>query len=357
MADPTVAVLMPFRNAAAFIEEAVRSVLAQTWRDFELIAVDDGSTDDSLSIVTALADQDRRVRVLANTGEGIADALETARGRTKAPFLARMDADDIAAPDRLERQMRFLEEHPEVVAVGGDVVLIDADGNVARRMDYPKGDEACRRFLTRGSPLCHPAVTLRAEAVARVGGYRAAFEPAEDYDLWLRLTQIGAIDNLDTVVLAYRRHPESTTARRGVDQSVAAARAYLSRLHAELGAALSAVPQVEKAADWAAFEAGLPEDVQAIARRTFLRATALNGTAANPDCTEMLLDSIAALPDEARGAQAREDIGYWLCRAGWQLARRRPVAALRIAWCLLQHFPGPAFRAVRAALARKYARP
>lgn len=170
---------------------------AQTLDDFELLAVDDGSSDDTADRLRALARADERVRVLQTGGVGIVGALELARAEARARYLARMDADDLSEPDRLGISVAALEEEPSLAGVGTQVALFRDDRPVSPNLALYAAwlnsmTDAARlrreRFIE--SPLCHPSVTLRAAAVARVGGWRAGDFP-EDYDLWLALLAAG----------------------------------------------------------------------------------------------------------------------------------------------------------------------
>ncbi len=194
--SPVVSVVMPARNAAATVAEAVASIRAQTLRAWELIAVDDGSLDATAAEIVRAAEGDPRVHVRTQAHGGIVAALNAGLARARAPFVARMDADDVAFPARLERQVAFLEAHPEVglvscrVAFGGDPV---AARGYAVHVDWINSlvdpDEIARsRFIE--SPVAHPSVLFRRELLERHGGYREEGGP-EDYDLWLRWMESG----------------------------------------------------------------------------------------------------------------------------------------------------------------------
>jgi glycosyltransferase involved in cell wall biosynthesis len=207
---PTVSVLMPVYNAEPYLAEAVESILGQTFADFELLIVNDGSTDRSVAILERYAARDGRIRLTSRPNTGYAAALNELLHLADAEFVARMDADDVALPQRLARQVDFLRTHPEVVCVGTAVRLIDAAGrflgDAHPGMDH---EEIQRRALAGDCPLNHPSTMMRRAAVQAVGGYHLEFQPAEDLDLWLRLAEVGQLTNLPEVLMKYRQHARS----------------------------------------------------------------------------------------------------------------------------------------------------
>jgi glycosyltransferase involved in cell wall biosynthesis len=208
-----VSVLLPVRDEEAFLAEALASLSAQTLEEWEAIVVDDGSRDASAAVAEAHARRDRRLRVVRQPRLGLVAALERARAEARAPLLARMDGDDLAAPDRLERQVEALEGE-RLDAVGGRVSYFpdEAVRDGARRYEAWLNGlttvEAARRDVFVECPLPHPALLARADAVAGAGGYRDTGWP-EDYDLVLRLwARGGRFRNVDRPVLRWREHPE-----------------------------------------------------------------------------------------------------------------------------------------------------
>ena len=214
MPAPCVSVLLPVYNAATYLATAVRSVLEQTLGDFELIAIDDGSADDSLSILRDFAAADARVRVISRPNTGYTVALNEAIGLARAPLLARMDADDISLPDRFAKQVGYLDGHQKVAAVGAAAEFLTEAGPTGTVLRHPAEPRHVRKALRKHSALVHPAVMMRRSAVEAVGGYRPVFEPAEDYDLWLRLSERFDLANLPEVLLHYRVHDAQVSARQ-----------------------------------------------------------------------------------------------------------------------------------------------
>ncbi len=204
---PEMAVLMPVHNAGRFLAEAVASLQRQSFQDFILFACDDGSTDGSWEMLQEMARSDHRIRLLRNPRNlGVTATLnrlwqEAGEG---FPFYARMDADDVALPDRLETQKKYLMEHPEIHAVGCFLEVIDEEGRSFGCRRYPETAAEVHRALLLGSPLPHPALLLRSELYRKMEGYRPV-RGAEDYDLWLRAAAAGfRFANVPRVLLRYR---------------------------------------------------------------------------------------------------------------------------------------------------------
>lgn len=197
-------VLLPVKNAAPTIGEAIDSVLGQTLRDLRLLVIDDGSSDATPDIVKAYAEKDARVELMGSTGQGIVDALNSGLDRATAPFVARMDGDDICAPTRLERQLAFMEAHRDVAAVGSRIACF---GSKTGSPPMVLSAAGCRAALCLYTPICHPTVLMRRDALSKLGTvYTKEFPHAEDYDLFTRLVAVGDICNLDEPLLNYRLH-------------------------------------------------------------------------------------------------------------------------------------------------------
>jgi GT2 family glycosyltransferase len=216
-----VSVVLPVYNGERFLTDAVDSILAQTFRDFELIGIDDGSLDGSGEILDRFALADSRVRALRQANAGIIAALTRGLALARGEFIARMDADDVAHPERLARQAAFLDAHPDIAVVGCAVTLIDERGKRIRDVEYPRTPEAVAEFLEIGAPLAHPAVMMRRDAVLAVGGYREAYRHAEDYDLWLRMAERYRMANLPDRLLLYRQHEAKHSFTYAVEQRFA----------------------------------------------------------------------------------------------------------------------------------------
>jgi len=214
---PLVSVLMPCYNAADTLQEALLSLQCQSLSDFEVIAVDDGSSDSTSVILQEWASRDPRFRVITLSHQGIIPALNAGLRACQAPYIARMDADDRSHPERLSKQLQFLEEHPQVGVLGclvagfpkdqvrqGFQVYIDWQNSLVTDADI-------RREIFVESPLVHPSVMLRRELLHQVGGYQEHGWP-EDYDLWMRLYLAGAVfAKVPSLLLEWREYPGRLT--------------------------------------------------------------------------------------------------------------------------------------------------
>jgi hypothetical protein len=199
---------MAVYNGERYLHSAIDSVLGQTRGDFELLIVDDGSTDATPKILSGYAREDERLTIRRVAHAGRSAALNFGIRTARAELIARLDADDRALPERLDRQLAFLEANAEIALLGGAALLIDERGQVFRRVKLPRSHDEIVEALERYSAFIHSNVVFRREAVEAVGGYRPAFEPSEDYDLWLRLTERHPTANLAEFVGEYRYYPD-----------------------------------------------------------------------------------------------------------------------------------------------------
>lgn len=212
---PTISVLMSVHNGQDFLREAIDSILAQTYHDFEFIVVDDASTDQSLKILRSYSDERLCIFPLEKN-VGLVDALNLALNHAQGEFVARMDADDISHPDRFTLQLQRFEENQKLVLLGCAYTYIDSDGkkNVVAHPP-PIGGSLQTVLIESGNPFCHPTVMMRTRDVKSIGGYRKIVNKfAQDYDLFLRLAEKGEVDNLQLPLLRYRIHPGQITVRK-----------------------------------------------------------------------------------------------------------------------------------------------
>ncbi len=205
---PKVSVIIPSYNGEQFIAEAVSSILGQTWRDLELIVVDDGSTDGTRAILRELAAGDGRMRVIEKPNEGLIATLNLAIAEVRGVYVARLDHDDVARPNRIERQAGFLDEHPEYVAVGCLMQNMRADGSYVGtvRIRHEKLVHRPDAFPPAQTWLYGPSPMVRTKMLREAGGYRPQFLAAEDRDLCWRLGALGPVERLPEVLVDYRYH-------------------------------------------------------------------------------------------------------------------------------------------------------
>jgi glycosyltransferase involved in cell wall biosynthesis len=206
MSTPIASVLIPVYNAEEYLGEAIESALGQTRRDIEVVAIDDGSTDSSRDILRCYAKQDSRLKMFENAHNGLVDTLNCGLVLAQGKYICRLDADDIAEPSRIEMQVRFLEKHADYALVGGNVTAIAPDGSLIGKFQLPTCHDVIVSNLQVANCFFHSAVTFRKESILEAGGYDPFFFPAEDYELWVRLSTKCRLANIPAVVCRYRVH-------------------------------------------------------------------------------------------------------------------------------------------------------
>jgi glycosyltransferase involved in cell wall biosynthesis len=206
-AEPRVTVMMPVHNAQAYLREALDSVLAQTYSHWELVAVDDGSSDESRSLLEEYAAREPRIRVFHQPERlGIVAARNRAleNAHPASEYLAVLDADDVALPDRLAAQVAFLDSHTDHALIGGQTLIIDEHSEPRGLRRYPLEYAEICRVITRYNPFAQSAVMLRRSHQRLIGNYDPAYPRCQDYDLWLRIAARHPVANLDCPVIRYR---------------------------------------------------------------------------------------------------------------------------------------------------------
>ncbi len=201
------AVIMPVYNAEQFLKECVDAILNQTYTDFQLLACNDGSKDSSLAILEEYAARDSRVTVLCNPENlGIVGTRNHLLSKlpADAEFVAMIDADDVCYPDRFERQIAFLQEHPEIGGVGSSLDIIDENSQITGFRAYPVEPEQIRKKLLQTNVLAQPAMMVRRELLEKTGEYSKECPVAQDYEYWLRAIENFDFANLQKPVLRYR---------------------------------------------------------------------------------------------------------------------------------------------------------
>ena len=233
MSHPKVSVVIPLYNAEKYVRSAVESILNQTFTDFELIIINDAATDSSRKIVGEI--KDSRIKIVDHIkNQGLVQSLNHGFSLTTGQYIARMDHDDISRPDRLEKQVRFLDEHPNISMVGTWFKYIDKDTVIKS----PPSSDEIRYFSLYNSPFGHPTVMIRKSSLPFTSGpYDSDYYMAEDYELWCRLIDSGETANIPEVLLDYRIHPQQLSAQSTVQKKVAD-RVRLRQMHKMTGFSL-----------------------------------------------------------------------------------------------------------------------
>jgi glycosyltransferase involved in cell wall biosynthesis len=215
--EPPVSVLIPFRNAASTLMEALQSIQSQSFTQFEVVAIDDGSEDRSPQILQEVAERDGRMRLVQPGRIGLVAALNLGLSLCRAPFVARMDADDIMHPQRLQLQYEFMLANPDVSLVATMVEMFPPERVTEGYREYLRWQDSCltpqeiRAEIYVEAPFVHPTVMFRKDRVVQIGGYRDGPFP-EDYELWLRMCQAGCkMAKIPKRLLLWRDHPERLT--------------------------------------------------------------------------------------------------------------------------------------------------
>ena len=212
-------VVLAVYNGERYLEASLQSVRDQSFRDFELIVVDDGSTDGTPAILSALQRSEPRAVVVRQENRGLTESLNKGMTLARGAYIARQDADDLSLPGRFERQVAFLDDRPHVAAVGTGTDVIDRSGRVVGALCVARSAPAVKRGLLalRGTPV-HGSMMMRRSALEATGGYREGFPVGQDYDLWLRLSSRFEIDNLSDVLYQWRLDRDGVYATRRATQ-------------------------------------------------------------------------------------------------------------------------------------------
>ncbi len=214
MSEPLITVLMATYNVEKYVAEAVESVLSQTFPDFELLVVEDGSRDTTPEILRRYSDE--RIRILHTENRGLTSALNTGLEAARGKFIARMDSDDACYPSRLEDELKAIDASEDTALVGSWYDIIDEDGTLLATQTPPTSEAELQAiFLKLENPFCHGSVMFRKAAVEAVGDYRPQFKASQDYDLWLRLSECYSMSVVPKTLYRWRlrRSGVATSAR------------------------------------------------------------------------------------------------------------------------------------------------
>ncbi len=208
---PQISVIMSVYNGSRYLNESIASILSQTFTDWEFIIINDGSTDNSESIVQGWQNRDERIKLISRGHKGLTISLNEGLSYAQGEYIARMDADDIALPDRFAKQVAFLDENPDHVAVGCRMLVIDPEGmpifTCSRLTTHEEIDAAY--MAGQAGIIGHPAVMIRRRVIESIGGYREQFTYAQDRDLFLRLAEVGKLANLPDTLMKFRLNAKS----------------------------------------------------------------------------------------------------------------------------------------------------
>lgn len=207
---------MPIFNGANYLETALQSLERQTYKSFEVIAVDDCSTDATNNILQNWKNQ-LPINIIQGPGAGIGAALQSGFAKCQGEFIARFDADDICLPNRLQHQVEKLEKNQHLGLIGSSVDCIDKNGSFLFKRNFPLSGNAIKKTLFFRNPFCHGSIMARKKCLQAVGGWSPCKEIVEDYELWFRFLKRFQCANEDVVTLKYRVHPDSDSVSKRVE--------------------------------------------------------------------------------------------------------------------------------------------
>lgn len=220
MSETKVSITIVTFNRANFIKEAIDSVLNQSFSDWELIIVDDASTDNTKELVGAYLLKDKRIKYYEQDSHiGIAPARNLALKLSAGKYIAVLDSDDVwTDKNKLQKQVEFLDNNPDFCLVGCAIKVINEKGELLKKYCNPEKDEEIRENILIKNPFAHSSVVYRKNIIEKIGDYDETLKIGEDYDMWLRMGQVGKIANLNDVYIFYRKHTENISV---LDRSVA----------------------------------------------------------------------------------------------------------------------------------------
>ncbi len=232
---PVVSVLMPVYNGERYLKEAIESILNQTFRDFEFIIIDGGSTDGSPAMLASYQQKNDRIHVYYQENQRLAASLNMGCQLARGKYIARMDADDVSLPERLAKQVNYLEANPDIGVVGTWVQVIAENGKPSSIWRLPTAPFMIRWSLSFGNIIVHSSVMMRRDVIAQLGFYRMEALQAEDYDLWARASLATRVANMPEVLIRYRLWEGGATSRRPKENEQYAARVSHSMIARLLG--------------------------------------------------------------------------------------------------------------------------
>ena len=201
---PLISIIMPVYNAADYLKAAIQSILSQTYSHWELIIIDDASTDSTPKILKSFS-RNSKIKIFKNSRNlGVAASLNRALSLSRGQYIARMDADDISHPNRLQKQLKFLQSHPKIVACGVQAEIINGQNQAVGTRSFPQGSQSCHDYLMLTSPILHPTLLAKADIYKKIG-YTAKYKTAEDWELYFKFLNFGHLNNLPETLYSYRQ--------------------------------------------------------------------------------------------------------------------------------------------------------
>lgn len=214
-----VSVVMAVFNGQKYIEESVKSIIGQSFRDFEFIIVDDGSVDKTRKILENLSKKDSRIKIISNSVNiGLAKSLNKAIKISQGEYIARQDADDISLPERIEKQVVFLKNHPEIKVLGTFGYATNKDGKILRKEILPVSSQEIKKHLIKANPFIHTSVMIRKETIDKAQGYNENFDVIQDYELWFRILRNEQGENLPIFLVKRRYQPDMVSLKKNRKQ-------------------------------------------------------------------------------------------------------------------------------------------
>jgi len=336
-ARPALSVIMAFYNDAPYIAESIESILNQTYRDFEFVIINDASTDGSREIVARYSDA--RIRLLDNPSNlGLARSLNLGLAAARGDLVARLDANDVSHTDRLEKQMRFMREHPEIALLGGQYEAIDTRGYRLPWAAVPKPvtELGVKWYFLFESPFVHSTVMFRKALVDELGGYDPTFQwaPSEDAELWARMAVRHRMVNLPETLISQRYDPKSIS--HDISRPDRAQASFVPRLTQFLAVNMKRGLALDDAEEWAGLVAALFTNELAVTNETLQRYVEA------VDAMERRLIEIH--PEAARNTDVRRGKVELLARALFRLAPRSRRSSVPVFLRMLRAHPQTALR-------------
>lgn len=216
---PEVSVLMPVLNGQKYINECIKSILTQSFKNFEFIIINDGSTDKTEKIIKQWIKKDGRIKLINNKKSiGITKSLNKGLKIAKGKYIARQDADDVSLPERFEKQIKFLKARPEVKVLGTFAYITDKKGKILRKEAMPISCKEIKKTFSQKNPFFHPSVMMEKKFIKKLGGYDEKFAVFQDYDLWHRALKKGIGENLPQFLIKRRIHSSMVSIKKRQEQ-------------------------------------------------------------------------------------------------------------------------------------------